>query len=50
MYEMARKYDIAGLKQRGIEKYHRACLKFWDEAKFAESAYYAYCTTPSRDT
>lgn len=49
MYEMADKYDVAGLKNLCIEKYRRACFKFWDHAKFAESAYHVYCTTPSRD-
>ncbi|KZM22844.1 uncharacterized protein EKO05_0001087 [Ascochyta rabiei] len=49
MYEMADKYDVAGLKDLCVEKYKRACLKFWDDPKFAQSAYHVYCTTPSRD-
>ena len=49
MYEIADKYDVSGLKQLCIEKYTRACNKFWDDAKFAESAYHAFSTTPTRD-
>jgi hypothetical protein len=49
MYEIADKYDVAGLKNLCIEKYKRACRKFWDDPKFAESAHHVYCTTPSRD-
>jgi hypothetical protein len=49
MYEIADKYDIAGLKNLCIEKYKRACREFWDDPKFAESAHHVYCTTPSRD-
>lgn len=49
MYEIADKYDVYGLKELCIEKYKRACLKFWDDNKFAESAYHAYTTTLTRD-
>lgn len=49
MYEAADKYDVASLKALCIEKYKRACRKFWNHAKFAESAYHVYCTTPLRD-
>lgn len=49
MYEMAEKYEISGLKSLCIEKYTRACAKFWDDVKFAESAYHAFSTTPTRD-
>jgi hypothetical protein len=49
MYEMADKYDISGLKQLCIEKYKQTCIVFWDDLKFAESAYHVYSTTPTRD-
>ncbi|KAF3011203.1 hypothetical protein E8E13_011610 [Curvularia kusanoi] len=49
MFEMADKYVVSGLKQLCIEKYKQACLKFWDDSKFAESAYHAYSTTPTRE-
>jgi hypothetical protein len=49
MYEMADKYDVSGLKQLCIEKYTQACIIFWDDPKFAESAYRVYSTTPTRD-
>jgi hypothetical protein len=47
LYEMADKYDIAGLRLLCIEKYKRACNNFWNDTKFAASAYHVYCTTPT---
>jgi hypothetical protein len=49
MYEMADKYDVIGLKALSREKFHWACIKFWDRAEFAEAAYHAYTSTPDDD-
>lgn len=49
MYEMADRYDVVGLKALSIEKFRRACMRFWDHPEFAQAAYHAYTTTPDDD-
>lgn len=49
LYQMADKYDVVGLKDLCIEKYKSACLKFWNDPEFAESAHHVYCTSSTRD-
>jgi hypothetical protein len=49
MYEMADKYDVAGLKALSREKFRWACMKFWDDPEFAEAAVHACITTPDDD-
>lgn len=50
MYEIAEKYDVAGLKDLAIEKFSVACHYFWDDDQFAIAAQHVYSSTPDEDT
>ena len=49
MYETADKYDVVGLKDLVIEKFHRACQHFWDSDMFSVAAHHIFSTTPEHD-
>ncbi|KAL1794346.1 hypothetical protein ACET3X_007767 [Alternaria dauci] len=49
MYEIADKYDVVGLKDLVIEKFHRACIHFWNDDKFSVAAHHVFSTTPDHD-
>lgn len=49
MYEIADKYDVAGLKDLVTENFRNACKNFWSSPTFAIAAYYAFSTTPDSD-
>ncbi|KAB2104429.1 Kynureninase 2 [Alternaria gaisen] len=49
MYEIADKYDVVGLKDLVIEKFHRACQHFWDSDKFSVAAHHVFSTTLDDD-
>ncbi|KAH6840411.1 hypothetical protein B0T12DRAFT_459647 [Alternaria alternata] len=49
MYEIADKYDVVGLKDLVIEKFHRACQHFWDSDMFPVAAHHVFSTTPDHD-
>jgi hypothetical protein len=49
MYEIADKYDVVGLKDLVIEKFHRACQHFWDSDMFSVAAHHIFSTTPEHD-
>jgi hypothetical protein len=49
MYEIAEKYDVAGLKDLARDKFSRVCGVFWDSTEFVEAAEHAFTTTPDDD-
>lgn len=49
MYEIADKYDVAGLKQLAREKFSRGCKHFWNTPEFHIAATHAFSTTPEDD-
>ena len=49
MYEVGDKYYVSGLKDLAMSKFKIACSVYWNDAKFAEAANYAYSTTPDGD-
>jgi hypothetical protein len=49
VYELADKYDVAGLKDLVKVKFDRACYQFWSDPAFAAAAHYAFSTTPEHD-
>jgi len=46
MYDIADKYQAAGLKDLAAEKFYRACRHFWDKPDFVTAARQACATTP----
>lgn len=49
MYEVADKYDVAGLKDLVAHKFKASCKAYWDKPAFAQAAHYAFSTTPEND-
>ncbi|KAF2134738.1 hypothetical protein P153DRAFT_362478 [Dothidotthia symphoricarpi CBS 119687] len=49
MYEIADKYNIMGLKDLVIEKFSKACQRFWNDCAFPIAAHHAFSTTPEHD-
>ena len=50
MYELADKYDVAGLRHLAEEKFYRSCAAFWNTEQFAIAAEHALISTPESDT
>ncbi|PSN72528.1 hypothetical protein BS50DRAFT_545130 [Corynespora cassiicola Philippines] len=49
MYEIADKYDVAGLKDLVKEKFDCACQSLWYSPEFPVAAHHAFSTTPEKD-
>jgi hypothetical protein len=49
VYEVADKYDVAGLKELSREKFMLACNIHWNSDQFSVAAEYAFTTTPDED-
>ncbi|CBY02126.1 hypothetical protein LEMA_P009130.1 [Plenodomus lingam JN3] len=49
MYQMADMYGIHGLKPLSVEKFSRACYKFWDHSAFVDAAVHVFESTPDHD-
>lgn len=49
LYEIADKYDIAGLKALSREKFARACRTYWKDDVFSVAAEHALMSTPEDD-